>query len=117
MSEVVIVEDVAHHPGTPIGEIARRVGLAQSLVSKTVAELREAAVFTTCPHPADGRRVLVSVQPDTLEGVLRRRGERPIAGTLAQTYPHLSAGQLERTQALLAELAELLLECPEASTS
>ncbi|MDQ2733144.1 MAG: hypothetical protein M3Y56_15940, partial [Armatimonadota bacterium] len=38
LSELVIVEDVARHPGTPIGKIARRVGLAQSLVSKTVAE-------------------------------------------------------------------------------
>ncbi|CAM3432083.1 helix-turn-helix domain-containing protein [Deinococcus saxicola] len=115
LSVLNIVEDVAHHPETPIGEIARRVGLAQSLVSKTVAELREAAVLSTRPDPADGRRVLVSVKPDTLEGVLRQRGKLPIGDTLAQIHPYLSAAQLRRTQELLDELAELLLERPEAS--
>lgn len=38
--DVAITEDVAHHPGASVGEIAERTALAQSLVSKTVARMR-----------------------------------------------------------------------------
>lgn len=110
LSELVIVEDVAHHPGTPIGEIARRVGLAQSLVSKTVAELREAAILTSQPDVTDGRRVLVSLVPETLESVLKPRGKRPIETAVAQAYPALNAAQRGRVQELLEELAALMLD-------
>ena len=55
----LIVTDIAEHPGSPIGEIARRTGLPQSHVSQSVARLRERGAVETEGDPNDGRRTLV----------------------------------------------------------
>jgi DNA-binding MarR family transcriptional regulator len=106
--QLAIVEDVAHHGPTSIGEIAGRTGHAQSLVSNTVALMKRGGVFQTAADPADGRRVLVSVSPRTRTEVFAVRARRPIAPALAQLRPDLSDRQRARAERLLEQLAALL---------
>ena len=51
--------DVGYHPDSSISEITERTGLPQSLVSMSVAKLRDLGVVQTEPDPADRRRTLV----------------------------------------------------------
>ncbi len=106
---LAIVEDISHHEGTSIGEIAGRTGLAQSLVSKTVAELREAGVVFTSSDPHDKRRIVVSVAPTTRTGVFEVRAARPVKPALRAIRPRASDADLRRVEALLDELDRHLL--------
>ena len=105
--DLAIVEDVAHHSGTSIGAIAQRTGLAQSLVSKTVATMRDAGVFAVRPDPGDRRRVVVSVSSQSRD-TFRARGDRPIEPALRELRPNASDADVERVAELLDQLAQLL---------
>ena len=107
--DLAIAEDVAHHEGTSIGQIAQRTGLAQSLVSKTVAAMRDEGVLMTTPDPSDGRRILVSVHPAIRADVFNSRAARPIDAALSQVRPGTSAAEIQRIDELLDELATRLL--------
>lgn len=109
-STVAIVEDVTDHPQSPITEIARRTGLAQSLVSRTVDRLRTQGVLTVRRDPADGRRTLVSVDPRTRHLDFADRADRPIADAIRQMVAGLSAERRDRIEAALEVLAEELLD-------
>lgn len=104
--ELAIVEDVAAHPRAAVGEIAARTGLAQSLVSRTVATMREAGIFVTTPDAADRRRSLVSIPPAQMAG-FRDRAMRPLAPELARALAHRTPAERARAEALLDELAAL----------
>lgn len=108
-STVAIVEDVTDHPRSPITEIARRTGLAQSLVSRTVDRLHAAGIFTVGHDPADGRRTLVSVHPETRHRDFAKRAERPISQAMHQVVTGLSDEQQRRVEAALEILAGELL--------
>lgn len=108
-STVAIVEDVTDHPHSPITEIARRTGLAQSLVSRTVDRLHAAGIFAVGHDPADGRRTLVSVNPDTRRRDFASRAERPITPAMHQVVAGLSVAQQHRIEAALDVLAGELL--------
>lgn len=105
--ELAIVEDVARNPRTSIGEISRRTGLAQSLVSRTVSEMRDADVFTTGVDPTDRRRSLVDIDSETRLRLFRDRGSRPIEDELLRALPDIEPGELERVVSMLEELVEL----------
>ncbi len=104
--ELAIVEDVAAHPAAAVGEIAARTGLAQSLVSRTVALMREAGIFVTRPDPADRRRSLVSIPPEQIAR-FRDRAARPIRPELARALTWRTPAERARAETLLAELAAL----------
>ena len=107
-STVAIVEDVTAHPQSPITEIAQRTGLAQSLVSRTVDRLQGHGVLTVEHDPADGRRTLVSVDPETRRLDFAERAERPIADAIRQLTGVSGAQQLRVEAALEVLRAELL---------
>lgn len=109
-STVAIVEDVSDHPQSPITEIARRTGLAQSLVSRTVDRLQTHGVLTAGRDPADGRRTLVSVDPRTRHLDFADRAGRPIADAIGQVVTGVSGEQQERIAAALEVLAAELLD-------
>ena len=109
-STVAIVEDVTGHPQSPITEIAQRTGLAQSLVSRTVDRLQARGVLTVGRDPADGRRTLVSVDPQTRHLDFAERAERPIADAIRQVVAGLSGEQQRRIEAALQALADELLD-------
>lgn len=50
---VAVTDDIAHRDGTTVGEIADRTGLAQSFVSKVVAQLREGGVVEMAVNDLD----------------------------------------------------------------
>jgi len=111
-STVAIVEDVTEHPHSPITEIARRTGLAQSLVSRTVDRLHAARILTAGHDPADGRRTLVSVNPETRLRDFAQRAERPISPAIDQVATGLTSDQRQRIEAALEFLAGELLDRP-----
>ena len=106
VSELAIVEDVANHPNTSVGDIAKRTGLAQSLVSRTVATTRDAGVFTTDADPADGRKLQVTIESKTRSRLFRERGARSIEEKLAQVLPNTTPSDLKKAVAMLEKLAE-----------
>ena len=113
---LAVVEDLARHEATTVGEIARRTGLAQSMVSTTVAGLRESGVVTSEPDPRDRRRVLVTLSAATRSQILARAA-RPTTGALRQALraasPDLDDAALEtaatETERLLVALAARLV--------
>ena len=113
---LAVVEDLARHEATTVGEVARRTGLAQSMVSTTVAGLRGSGVLASQPDPHDGRRVLVTLSAATRAQILDRAA-RPTAGALRQAVlaasPDLDDAALEaaaaETERLLAALADRLV--------
>jgi DNA-binding MarR family transcriptional regulator len=108
--DLAIAEDVAHHEGTSIGQIAQRTGLAQSLVSKTVAAMRDAGVLVTAPDPSDGRRMLVSVDPAARAELFGSRAARPIDAAIRKVQPGASDAEVRRINELLDDLAAQLLK-------
>jgi DNA-binding MarR family transcriptional regulator len=107
--DLAIAEDIAHHESTSIGQIAQRTGLAQSLVSKTVAAMRDAGILVTAPDPSDGRRMLVSVDPATRADLFSSRAARPIDAAIRQARPGASDAEVRRIGELLDDLAARLL--------
>jgi DNA-binding MarR family transcriptional regulator len=106
--EVAVVEDVARHPRTTVGEVASRTGLAQSLVSRLVSQMQAGGILTTSRDPADRRRTLVSVDPSARVGLLDPRGNRSVGAALAATFPHLDAAGLTRLEAVLDEASKIV---------
>lgn len=115
--DVAIAEDIAHHNKVSVGEIAVRTGLAQSLVSRTIAKMHDAGVVVTERDPSDGRRILISIAPDTRTGLFRSRARRPVEPALRSRYPDSSEAQIARVVALLQELADILTPGPTGGTS
>ena len=109
-STVAIVEDVTEHPHSPITEIARRTGLAQSLVSRTVDRLHAVGILEAGRDPADGRRTLVSVTAQARHRDFARRAERPISHAIRQVVAGVSSEQQHRIEAALDLLADELLD-------
>jgi DNA-binding MarR family transcriptional regulator len=97
----LIVTDIAEHPGSPIGEIARRTGLPQSHVSHSVARLRERGAVETESDPKDGRRTLVRLS-QTISASAARHGAARIDARLAE------AARLDDPSEVVATLEALL---------
>jgi DNA-binding MarR family transcriptional regulator len=106
--DLAIVEDVAHHRGTSIGEIAERTGLAQSLVSTTVSKLRNAGMVDVETDPADRRRARIGVSADARK-LFTDRATRPIDAGIRQVLPDARDEEVARVDDLLDELARILL--------
>lgn len=116
-SALAIIEDVANHPATSVGEVAGRTRLAQSLVSRTVAAMREAGVFVTTPDHADRRRLLISIDPATRLQLFRDRGARPIDRELARALPECPPTTIARALALLEELSAIFDAQPDGTAA
>jgi len=107
--EAVVLEDVLAHPGSSVGEIARRTGFAQSHVSETVARLGSSGALEIAADPSDGRRTLVRASERLLGGVFAERGARGVEGAVAEALADPDPEAAERAVRMLEELARLLL--------
>ncbi len=107
-SLVAVIEDVADHPDSSVGEIAARTGLAQSMVSTTVVRLRDSHVLRTTPDVHDRRRTLVSLTP-SIRGTFHTRGGQPIEGALRAVLPGVEGDRLNRVLGALDVLGQELL--------
>ncbi len=106
----LILIDVAGNSGTSISEIVVRTGFPQSLVSSTVARLKEIGVVDSGPDPADRRRTLVTITP--LAGDLARdnpAAAAPVERTLADAMPGAPSHEVAEVVAALKLLARHLL--------
>lgn len=105
---LAIVEDIAHHEGTSVGEIASRTGLAQSLVSTTVGAMRDRGILETTSDPNDRRRALIRVEPRARGELFHSRAVRPIDSAIRYVRPSAPEAEIERVIELLDELGQLL---------
>lgn len=109
---VAIADDIAHHDGTSIGEIVVRTGLAQSLVSKTVARLRDAGLVDVGQDATDRRRTRIAITDTARSQVFATRGARTVTDALHDLLPGLPAERVAELEALLDQLATELQILP-----
>ena len=106
----LILIDVAANSGTSISEIVVRTGFPQSLVSSTVARLKEIGVVDSQPDPADRRRTLVTVTPMANDRARNNpAAAAPMERTLADAMPGASAHEVAEVVAALELLARHLM--------
>ncbi len=108
-SLVAVIEDVVDHPDSSVGEIARRTGLAQSMVSTTVVRLRDSHVLRTTTDVHDRRRTLVSLTPSIRGTTFHTRGAQPIQGALRAALPGVDGDGLDRVMGALDVRGQELL--------
>lgn len=72
--ELAVLEDLARNQGATIGEITRRTGLAQSLVSRIARRMSEAGAISIRPDSRDRRKVRLELDAHTREQISRRAG-------------------------------------------
>lgn len=56
--------------GTPVGELARKVGVTKQAISKLVTELEREGTVELVPHPDDGRAKLVRFTPAGAKAIM-----------------------------------------------
>ncbi len=105
---VAVTDDIAHHEQTTVGEIAARTGLAQSLVSKVVAELRDGGAVEMTLDENDRRRNLIRITDSARTQVLADRGSRTVGEALRHRFPERSEEKLTGIEAALEALADQL---------
>lgn len=106
---MAIVRDVHGNPAAAIGDIAERTGLAQSLVSRTVARLRDKGVLMTAHDPKDGRRTLVSVRSGASIDAFLPHDVRSIDDGIRALLPDVTDVRLARILLGLNVLADEVL--------
>lgn len=105
---VVVADDLAHHDATTVGEVAGRTGIAQSLVSNVVAQLRDAGVVTTVVDERDRRRTRIHLAASVREGLLAERGQRDVEVALRQRFADLADDERAQLEETLRQLAVLI---------
>jgi DNA-binding MarR family transcriptional regulator len=103
----LVLIDVAYHPNSSISEITERTRFPQSLVSLSVAKLRDIGVVETASDPADGRRTLVRATRGMSERA-EQRGGTPIETVIAKQLGPEHEDQIGEALAALDVLARLL---------
>jgi len=106
---LAIVEDLADHPDSSISDVTRRTGLAQSLVSSTVAMLHERGVVAVNRDVRDRRRTVVTISPAAKRSLIDPRGKRPVHPALRKVLADRSEPQLRHIEKLLEELSSSVL--------
>lgn len=104
----LVMADITYHPGSSVSEITERTGFPQSLVSLSVAKLRDFGAVETEPDPADRRRTLVR----PTEGAVQRgarHGAVPVDETIARAIGAEAQGRLPEALAALELLGELMI--------
>jgi len=105
--QLAVLEDVARHPRSTIGDITERTGLAQSLVSRIVHAAATDHALTVEQDETDRRRVRVELAGEVREAILDR-SRNSTEDAIATYTPHLGAEDRERLGHHLEEAAALL---------
>jgi DNA-binding MarR family transcriptional regulator len=91
-----------------VGELAEAVGLSLPAASKLIRDLEERGLVVRSEDPADRRRTVVTLAPETREGVhswLHER-DRPLRTALAALTEEERAGFLKGLDALANAMLE-----------
>jgi DNA-binding MarR family transcriptional regulator len=108
--EFLVLQDLFLNGGGPVGDIAKRTGLAQSRVSTSVRAFVERGWAVTAPDPDDGRKTLVDLTADVRTAGQARRaaaGDPTLTTRLVQAGA--SAEEAEQLGTALARLHQLLM--------
>lgn len=106
--ELTLIEAVARQPGSTIRQLCETTGLAQSWVSTLARQLADKGVLRLEADPADRRRTLVRLAPETARRARHEEGRRPIGDALTRALPHLDASDAAELERLLARAHELV---------
>jgi DNA-binding MarR family transcriptional regulator len=106
-TQMMVMHQIARDEGITVSEIARRLGLAKSHVSKTVDELATAGYLEKRPDPHDGRilrlyRTAIAAQRF---GLLQAQIRERISAVVDLLPPAKAQGLIEGLQ-LLSEALE-----------
>jgi MarR family 2-MHQ and catechol resistance regulon transcriptional repressor len=101
--EFLVLQDLYLNERSPIKDIARRTGLAQSRVSTSVRSFTERGWVTTSADPDDGRKTLVDLTADIRAAGSQRRAARADRALTAA----LAAADDDERAALTSALARL----------
>jgi DNA-binding MarR family transcriptional regulator len=104
-----VLIDIGYHPGSSISEITERTGFPQSLVSMTVAKLREIGVVETEPDPADRRRTLVRATPRVTEMAEQGAGGVSVDDAIFDALGDADRSEMDAVSGALDLLARVLL--------
>lgn len=103
----MVLRDLLSHPGSSVGGITARTGLAQSIVSKALAAFENQGMVELGVDPRDGRRTLARVTAGHLDEV-RRKGavsvDAPLAEALGEADPDAVADIIRGLESLSARL-------------
>lgn len=113
---VAIFEDIYKNSPTTVQGITKRTKLAQSYVSKTIAQMKEKEVVRLTGSQNDKRQVIITFNNE-LSDFVRTMSEQPIHGGLSQLLPDAPPADLERIDILLTELSVLLDHVSDSSPS
>jgi DNA-binding MarR family transcriptional regulator len=106
----LILLDVVANSGTSISEIVARTGFPQSLVSSTVANLKQIGVLDSEADPADRRRTLVTVTSMANDRARNSpAAAAPVDQTLADAMPGAGADEVAEVVEALELLARHLM--------
>lgn len=105
--QLAVFEDIASNPGTSIGGITERTGLAQSLVSRIVRDAASDEALTVTVHPRDRRKVCVELSLSTRTAITQRANNSLDSALIAHT-PTLSEADRTLLHQHLTAAAELL---------
>ncbi|MFT2712850.1 MarR family winged helix-turn-helix transcriptional regulator [Clavibacter sp. Sh2126] len=106
--ELALIEAVARQPDSTIRRLCETTGLAQSWVSTLARQLADKGVLRLEADPADGRRTLVRLAPETARRALHEEGRRPIGDALTRALPHLDAADAAELERLLTRAHALI---------
>jgi DNA-binding MarR family transcriptional regulator len=104
-----VLIDIGYHPGSSISEITERTGFPQSLVSMSVAKLRELGVVATEPDPADRRRTLVRPTQRMTEMAEQGAGGVSVDDAISDALADNDRGELHGVLGALDLLARVLV--------
>ncbi|MBS2011539.1 MAG: MarR family transcriptional regulator [Deltaproteobacteria bacterium] len=92
--------------GTPISEIAKRIGVTKQAVSKLVAELEAEGTVELVPHPDDGRAKLVRFTPAGAKAIMHGLGI--LGGIEEELAREVGAAKLRALHETLLAMVEIL---------
>ena len=105
--ELAVLEDVARNPGATIGEITRRTGLAQSLVSRITHAMAETGVVVTKMDARDRRKIRVDLD-DGARARITLRAQNTITEALRLHTAALEPDEQAQLERHLEEAGRLL---------
>jgi DNA-binding MarR family transcriptional regulator len=105
----LVMADIAYHPGSSVSEITERTGFPQSLVSLSVARLRDFGAVLTEPDPADRRRTLVRPAASVVRKAGTQHSAAPVDETIAKAIGAEAQDRLPDALAALELLGQLII--------
>ena len=107
-SQRAVLLRLERHEGATVTELAQAEGVRSQSMGATVALLTEAGWVTGTPDPADGRRTLLSITPQTRKAFRQVRAAREdwLQRTISARYSAAEQEQLAGALRLLQRLLE-----------